>query len=186
MFALGIAIISARPGHSVDLAHILFGSISGISADDLRNTALLAAIVLLVTALCYKQLLLVSFDPDHARALRLPAAALQALLLALVAVTIVAGLQAVGVALMLALLLTPAATARLLTARMGRMIPVAALTGCVGGVGGFYLAWGLNIPPGAAIVLCLSALFALALGARATRQRLLLRRARRSPELSTG
>lgn len=172
MFALGIAIISARSGYSVDLAHILFGSISGISDADLSFMALLGAAVLALTALFYKQLLIVSFDPDLARALRLPADLLRTLLLVLVAVTIVASLQAVGVALMLALLLTPAATARLLTQRFAHMLPVAAVTGGVGGVSGFYLSWGLNIPPGATIVLSLSALFALVFCARTLRQRL--------------
>ena len=173
MFALGIAILGARPGSSVDLEHILFGSLGSISDGDLATMALAGTAVTLVTSLCYKQLLIVSFDPDHARALNLPAVRLRALLLVLVAVTIVVSLQAVGIALMLALLLTPAATARLLTQRFSAMLPLAALTGCAGGLVGFAFSWALNIPPGASIVLCLSAFFALVYCARALAQGLL-------------
>ena len=181
MFALGIAIISSRPSYSVDLAHILFGSINGISDSDLGFMALLGGLVLLVVLVFYKQLLIVCFDPELGRVLRLPVNFLRTLLLVLIAVTIVASLQAVGVALMLALLLTPAATARLLTQRMAHMILVAALLGCAGGVIGFYLSWGLNIPPGSAIVLELSAIFGLVYAAHALRQRLRRSSGQRQP-----
>ena len=113
MFALGIAIISTQSSYAVDLTHILFGSINAISQDDLLTMTALAAIVLLAVLLLYKEFLLVSFDLSLAHSLRLPVQHLKVLLLVLVAVTIVASLQAVGIALMLALLITPAATARL-------------------------------------------------------------------------
>jgi len=83
------------------------------------------------------------------------------LLLILIAVTIVASLQAVGIALMLALLITPAATARLLTHRMGHMIVVAAIIGILSGIAGFYLSYYQDVPSGASIVLTMSTLFAL-------------------------
>ena len=171
MFALGIAIISTRPSYSGDLTHILFGSISGIDNEDLTFMALLGGLVLLLILVFYKQLLIVCFDPELGHVLRFPVNFLRALLLVLVAVTIVLSLQAVGVALMLALLLTPAATARLLTKRMSHMILLAGLLGCAGGVIGFYLSWLLNVPPGSAIVLELSAVFGLVYGYRSLRQR---------------
>ena len=161
MFALGIAIISARPSYSADLTHILFGSINGIDNTDLTFMLVLGGLVLLLILVFYKQLLIVCFDPELGQVLRYPMGFLRALLLVLVAVTIVLSLQAVGVALMLALLLTPAATARLLTKRMSHMILLAGLLGCAGGVTGFYLSWWTNIPPGSAIVLELSVVFGL-------------------------
>lgn len=171
MFALGIAIISARPSYSGDLTHILFGSLSGIDNTDLTFMVVLGGLVLLLILVFYKQLLIFCFDPELAQVLRFPVGFLRALLLVLVAVTNVLGLQAVGVALMLALLLTPAATARLLTKRMSHMILLAGLLGCAGGVTGFYLSWWTNMPPGSAIVLELSAVFGLVYAWRSLLQR---------------
>ncbi|MCY4538062.1 MAG: metal ABC transporter permease [Chloroflexi bacterium] len=161
MFALGIAIIGTQSSYAVDLTHILFGSINGIGQDDLINMTAMAAIVLLVILLFYKEFLLVSFDLSLAHSLKLPVQHLNILLLVLIAVTIVASMQAVGIALMLALLTTPAATARLLVNRLHHMILIAILIGIVGGVVGFYASYYLDIPSGACIVLTLSALFGL-------------------------
>ena len=119
----------------------------------------LAALVLLVILLLYKEFLLVSFDLSLAHSLRLPVQLLNILLLVLIAVTIVASLQAVGIALMLALLITPAATARLLVNRMNHMILIAALVGIVSGIAGFYVSYYLDVPSGACIVLTLSTIF---------------------------
>ncbi len=159
MFALGIAIISTQSSYAVDLTHILFGSINGISQDDLLTMSALAAIVLLVILLLYKEFLLVSFDLSLAHSLKLPVQLLKILLLVLIAVTIVASLQAVGIALMLALLITPAATARLLVKRLHHMIVIACLLGILSGIVGFYASYYLDIPSGACIVLTLSAIF---------------------------
>ena len=161
MFALGIAIVSTQSSYSADLSHILFGSINGISQSDLLMVAAMGAAVLLVILLLYKELLIVSFDLSLAHSLRLPAERLRILLLILIAVTIVASLQAVGIALMLALLITPAATARLLVNRLHHMIVIASLIGIVSGIVGFYASYYLDIPSGACIVLTLSAIFGL-------------------------
>ena len=166
MFALGIAIISTQSSYAVDLTHILFGSINAISHDDLLTMTALAAIVLLAVLLLYKEFLLVSFDLSLAHSLRLPVQLLKILLLVLIAVTIVASLQAVGIALMLALLTTPAATARLLVKRLHHMIVIASLIGIVSGVVGFYASYYLDIPSGACIVLTLSAIFGLVIAAQ--------------------
>jgi len=166
MFALGIAIISTRSSYSIDLAHILFGSINGISQEDLQIMAILGVIVLTVIGIFYKQFMIISFDMSLAHTLKLPVERLRILLLILIAVTIVASLQAVGIALMLALLTTPAATARLLTHRLHHMIACAAVIGILGGIIGFYLSYYLNLPSGASIVLTMSAIFAVVLAGK--------------------
>ena len=166
MFALGIAIISTQGSYSIDLSHILFGSINGISQTDLNIMAGMGAMVVVMIAVFYKQFLIISFDLSLAHTLKLRVEFLRVLLLILIAVTIVASLQAVGIALMLALLITPAATARLLTQRLHMMILVAAGIGILSGIAGFYLSYYLDVPSGASIVLTMSALFALVFGVK--------------------
>ncbi len=161
MFALGIAIVSTQSSYAIDLTHILFGSINGIAQNDLALMAAMGAAVLAIIALLYKEFLVISFDLSLAHSLKLPVESLRILLLILIAVTIVASLQAVGISLMLALLITPAATARLLVKRLHQMIAVASLIGIISGIIGFYFSYYLDIPSGACIVLTLSALFAL-------------------------
>ncbi|MEM9952787.1 MAG: metal ABC transporter permease [Chloroflexota bacterium] len=161
MFALGIAIISTQGSYSVDLAHILFGSINGISPNDLTIMAGLSGFVLLVIALLYKEFVIISFDMSLARALKLPVETLRIVLLILIAIVIVASLQAVGIALMLALLITPAATARLLVKRLSSMIMIATFIGIFSGIAGFYISYHQDIPSGASIVLTMSSIFAI-------------------------
>lgn len=161
MFALGIAIISTQGSYSVDLTHILFGSINGISQNDLLIMAGLGFFVLSVVALLYKEFIIISFDLSLAHTLKLPVETLRLTLLILIAITIVASLQAVGIALMLALLITPAATARLLTKRLHYMIFVSAFLGIASGIFGFYASYYWDIPSGASIVLTMSAIFAI-------------------------
>lgn len=170
MFALGIAIISTQGSYSVDLSHILFGSINGISQDDLVIMAVMAGIVLLIIALLYKEFVIISFDLSLAHALKLPVEGLRILLLILIAVTIVASLQAVGIALMLALLITPAATARLLVKRLHYMLSLAALMGVLSGIVGFYVSFYFDIPSGASIVLTMSSIFATVFIVQSLRQ----------------
>ena len=161
MFALGIAIVSTQASYAADLSHILFGSINGISQNDLLMVAVMGAVVLLIIALLYKEFQIISFDLSLAHSLRLPVEFLRILLLILIALTIVASLQAVGIALMLALLITPAATARLMVKRLHHMIVIASLLGIASGVVGFYLSYYLDIPSGACIVLTTSVIFGL-------------------------
>ncbi|MEL6150120.1 MAG: metal ABC transporter permease [Chloroflexota bacterium] len=161
MFALGIVIISTQNNYSVDLTHILFGSILGISRTDVILMAGMSALVLLVILALYKELVIISFDLSLAHTLKLPVEALRVLLLVLIAVTIVVSLQSVGISLMLALLIAPAATARLLVRRMHWMILLAALLGVGSGIIGFYFSYYFDVPSGAAIVLTMSAIFAI-------------------------
>jgi manganese/iron transport system permease protein len=158
-FALGIALLSAQRSYAVDLTHILFGNLLGISTGDLLLTASLGAIVLVTVLGFYKEFLVLSFDPVLAMTLRLPAGFLQSLLLILIAVVIVVSIQSVGVALVLAMLVTPAAAAYLLTRRLPSMMGVAAAIGALSAVAGLYASYYLNIASGPAIVLADTAVF---------------------------
>jgi manganese/iron transport system permease protein len=161
-FALGVALLSTVRSYSVDLTHILFGNVLGVSAADLWLTAGLGLVVLAAVLLLYKELLVISFDPTLAATLRLPLNALNYLLLVLIALTVVVSLQAVGVALMVAMLVTPAATAYLLTRRLWQMMIVGAAIGAVSAVAGLYLSFYVNVASGAAVVLVATVFFILA------------------------
>ncbi|HSR33363.1 MAG TPA: metal ABC transporter permease [Anaerolineae bacterium] len=161
-FALGVALLSTVQTYSVDLTHILFGNVLGVSDTDLWLTAGLGLLVLLAVVFLYKELLVVSFDPILAATLRLPLNVLNYLLLVLIALTVVVSLQTVGVALMVAMLVTPAATAYLLTRRLWHMMVVGGVIGAVSSVTGLYLSFYVNVASGAAVVLVCTALFILA------------------------
>jgi ABC-type Mn2+/Zn2+ transport system permease subunit len=162
LFSLGIALLSTSGNYTLDLAHFLFGNLLGVSSGDLWVIGGLGAVVLLTIFLFYKEFLVLSFDPVLAVTLRLPTRFLRYLLLILIAVTIVTALQVVGIALMLAMFVTPAATASLLTRRLPSMMGVAAAIGAFSGVAGLYASFYLNVASGAAVVLVASLIFALA------------------------
>jgi ABC-type Mn2+/Zn2+ transport system permease subunit len=159
MFALGIALISTVRSYAVDLSHFLFGDVLGVSTRSLWLILIFGGIVLLAVVAFYKEFLTLSFDPILAVTLRLPVGLLENLLLALIAMTIAVSLQTVGVALMVAMLVTPAATAYLLTHRLPVMMGLAALFASLAGVVGLYLSYYLSIASGAAIVLTATAFF---------------------------
>lgn len=171
VYALGIALISAFRSYSVDLTHILFGDILTITPYDLLLIGLFGGIVLLVLAAFYKEFVVISFDPTHAASLRLPAEPLRYLLLVLVAVTVVVSLKTIGAGLMTAMLITPAATASLLTKRLPRLILLAALFGAGAGVVGLYLSYYVAIASGAAIVLVTTTGFGIVWGVQTARRR---------------
>jgi manganese/iron transport system permease protein len=160
--SLGVLLISSIRTSAVDLGHILFGDVLGVSARDLVLTGATAAVVLAAVGLLYKELVVVSFDPVLAATLRLPAERLRLALLVLLALTIVVSLQTVGVGLVSALLVTPAATAHLLTRRLPRMMGIAAALGVAAAVIGLYASYYLDVASGAAIVLTATAFFLLA------------------------
>jgi ABC-type Mn2+/Zn2+ transport system permease subunit len=161
MFALGVALISTARNFTVDLTHFLFGNVLGVSPADLRLTALLSALIILLVAAFYKEFLVTAFDPVLATILRLPAQFYRYLLFIMLAITIVVSLQTVGVALTVAMLVTPAAAASLLTRRLPTMMAVAAFIGAASGVLGLYLSYYVNIASGPAIVLVCTAIFAV-------------------------
>ena len=160
--ALGIGIISKAQNYTTDLTHILIGNILAVSAEDLTLMLIVSIIVLGMIALFYKEFLLISFDPLLAKTLRLPGERLRLTLLVLLAMTVVISLRAVGIAMVAAMLVTPAATARFFVHRLHQMMGLAAVIGALGGALGMYFSWALEVAPSAAIVLTLTAAFALA------------------------
>jgi manganese/iron transport system permease protein len=166
MFALGIFLFSLIPNYVGDLFGFLFGEILGIGTGDLIALVVLAAVVLAIVALLWKELLYTTFDPLGAAASGLPVAALDYLLLALIAITIVVSLQAVGIILVVAMLVTPAATAQLLTRSFGRLLGVAVAIGLIAPIIGLYLSYWANAASGATIVLVETGVFLAALAAR--------------------
>lgn len=157
--ALGVALISSVRTYAVDLTHIMFGNVLGVSPTDLQLIAGIGAAVLLTLLAFYRQFLVVAFDPVLAATQRLPVERLRMLLLLLIALTIVVSLQTVGVGLVAAMLVTPGATAYLLTRRLPAMMAVAALIGALSSIAGLYLSYYVNIASGAAVVLVATAIF---------------------------
>ena len=160
--ALGVALISTIQTYAVDLSHILFGNVLGVSPLDLWLTAGLGFLILLTVILLYKPFMIISFDPVLAATLRLPAELLRSLMLVLLALTVVVSLQTVGVGLAAAMLVTPAATAYLLTRRLAPMMIVSAVLGALSSIIGLYVSYYLNIVSGSAIVLTATTFFLLA------------------------
>jgi len=161
MFALGIALISTVRSYSVDLSHFLFGNVLGVSTRDLVLTSLFGGVVLVTIFLFYKEFLVLSFDPVLAATLRLPSDLLNNILLILMALTVSIAMQTVGVALMVAMLVTPAATGSLLTQRLWHGMFVSAAIGAFSAVTGLYLSYYFNIVSGSAIVLTATTIFLL-------------------------
>jgi ABC-type Mn2+/Zn2+ transport system permease subunit len=174
--ALGVLLISTVRSYATDLTHILFGNVLGVTAADLWVTGLLALVVLATLLLFFKEFQLASFDPVLAHMLGRRPELLRFTMLVLLALTIVVSLQTVGVGLVAALLVTPAATAYLLTRRLAAMMLVSALVGAASAVAGLYLSYYLDVASGAAIVLVATAAFVAAFVA-APRRGLLARRA---------
>jgi ABC-type Mn2+/Zn2+ transport system permease subunit len=162
MFALGIALISTVRSYTVDLTHFLFGDVLGVSQSDLWLTAGLGGLVVLIILAFYKEFMVLSFDPVLAATMRLPSNMLHYLLLVLIAVTIVVSLQTVGIALMVAMLVTPAAAAYLLARRLPAMMVAGATVGALSAIIGLYLSFYANIASGAAIVLVCTGFFIFA------------------------
>ena len=162
-FAFGIFLFSRIPNYVGDLFGFLFGEVLAIGTADLIALALLAAIVLVILAAFWKELLYATFDPLGAAASGLPVERLDYLFLALIALTIVISLQTVGIILVVAMLVTPPATAQLLTLRFGRLIGLAVVIGAVAPIVGLYVSYWLDAASGATIVLVETAFFGLAL-----------------------
>ncbi|MBO9308606.1 MAG: metal ABC transporter permease [Chloroflexi bacterium] len=161
MFALGILLMSTARSFR-DFTHILFGNVLGVTTDDLTLIGIVAAVVLGALLLFHKELELTSFDPIHAEVIGLRPDRLRYGLLILLALTVVTAIQAVGVVLTSAMLVTPAATASLLTNRLPRMMLVAVGVAISAGVIGLYASYRYNVASGAAIVLACTLLFGLA------------------------
>jgi manganese/iron transport system permease protein len=162
-FAFGVMLFSTIKNYVTDLLGYLLGNVLGIGLGDLIQVAILGAIVLGIILAIRKELLFATFDPAGAAASGLPVAGLEYLLLALLGVTIVVSIQAVGIIMVVAMLVTPAATAQLVVVRFGQMMTLAAILAAVSAVVGLYLSFYLNLASGASIVLVETLWFGLAL-----------------------
>ena len=160
-FALGVVLISLNRGTGVDLWHILFGNVLAVSRADLWMILGISLVVIAVVILFYKQLLLSTFDPIMAQAIGLPTKLIHYLLMLLLSLVTVASLKTVGVVLVVAMLITPGATAYLLTDRLSVMLVLAVIFGVFSSVTGVYFSYVYDVATGAAIVLVASFLFAL-------------------------
>ncbi|MBW4666045.1 MAG: metal ABC transporter permease [Cyanomargarita calcarea GSE-NOS-MK-12-04C] len=161
-FAFGLVLVSKTPS-SIDLTHILFGNVLGISNQDIIQTIVISLITLVSIAILRKDLLLFCFDPTHARSIGLNTGALYYILLSLLSLTAVAGLQTVGIILVVAMLVTPGATAYLLTDRFDHMILIAIASGVFSSVMGTYISYHIDGATGGCIVVLQTLLFVVAM-----------------------
>jgi len=161
-FALGIVVISQAPGYAGSLQQFLFGSITGIPDEDLLVVAATGVVILAVVFFLHKEFVAITLDREMARAMGLRVFWLDIALYVLVTLAVVISVQTIGNILVLALLITPAATARLLTDRLGVMMAIAPLVGGVSALVGLYVSWSWDLPVGGTIVLVLTAAFLLA------------------------
>lgn len=160
-FALGIILITLLKS-STDLYHILFGNVLAVRPIDMWVTLAVGVIILAAVYFFYKELLVTSFDPTMAKAYGLPNNLIHYLLMTLLTMATVTSLQTVGIVLVVAMLITPAATAYLLTNRLSVMIFLAAAIGTVASIIGLYFSFTYNLASGATIVLATTFLFLLA------------------------
>lgn len=157
-FALGLVLVS-KTQSTVDLTHILFGNVLGISNTDIVQTIVISVITLGAIAILRKDLLLFCFDPTHARSIGLNTGALYYILLSLLSITAVAGLQTVGIILVVAMLVTPGATAYLLSDRFDHMMLIAMASGIFSSVMGTFISYHLDGATGGCIVVLQTLLF---------------------------
>lgn len=158
-FALGITLISLAPGYSGSVQDFLFGSIVGVSGSDVAQSAGIAVVLILILGIFHKELVTVSLDKESARAAGLPVLALDVLLYVVVTVSVVISLQTLGNVLVLALVVIPAASARLICGTLGRMMVFAPIFGVLTSATGLYFSWAFNLPTGGVIVLTMIAGF---------------------------
>lgn len=160
LFALGLVLVSKVPSN-IDLMHILFGYVLGISDGDAWQVVGIAVVVAAVIVAFRRSLLLYAFDPAHGSAIRLKMPFYHYLLLVLLALTVVASVQTVGIILVIAMLITPGAIAHLLTDRFDRMLGIAAGVSVTACLVGAYSSYYFDVSTGGAMVLVLGVLFIL-------------------------
>ncbi len=170
MFALGILMISTVRSFR-DFQGILFGNVLGITPANLILLAIVAVLVLGTILLLFKEMELVSYDPNFAEVIGLNTETLRYVLMILLAFTVVSGIQAVGVVLTSALLITPAAAASLLTDRLPVMMLISSLFAILGGIIGLYTSYYFPVSSGAAIVLACTVIFGFAYTFRTLRRK---------------
>ena len=170
-FGLGLVIISWAPGYAGSLQDFLFGSLTGIPASEVPFVLIASAVIVGVFSFFHKEVVAVSLDRESARVAGLPVMALDLLVYISVAGAVVISVQIIGNILVLALLITPAASARLLTNSLGAMIRTALVIGVLSSLCGIYLSWSLDLPAGASIVCVVTLVFIAAWVYRSCRSR---------------
>lgn len=170
LFALGILLLSTTRSYR-DLSHILFGNVLGVGGGDLAALGAVAAIVLVALVALHKELELASFDETHARVIGLDANRLRQALLVLLALAVVSGIQAVGVVLTSALLVTPAATASLVARTLPGLMAWGLAVAVASGIAGLYVSYYASVSSGASIVLASTACFGLVWAGRTVLRR---------------
>lgn len=176
-FSVGVVVVSRRPTYTADLTALLFGRVLTVRTGDLAVTAVIAVVALAVLVALRKELVLHAFDPVGARSLGYPVLALDLVTNVVVACVVVAAVRAVGTALVVALLVTPAATARLLVDRIAPMVALAVGFGLLGGWLGLVVSFDASVhhqvrlAPGATVVVALTAIFAVTAAVRAVVRR---------------
>lgn len=159
MFALGILIISSQDGYTPDLFSFIFGDILGVSRSDILGSAVLTGLVLAFVVGWYRELLFTAYDPAMARTAGVPARFFQYALVMMVAVAVVVSLKAIGIVLVNAMLIIPAATASLLVRRLHRVMIVATMVAVAASVAGLYISFHADVATSPAIVLSAAAIF---------------------------
>ncbi len=162
-FALGIVIISREQNYTADLFSFVFGNVLGVSWSDLLLMAIVGAVVVLLVAAFYKELLFTAYDPTVAAATGVPTGLMEYGLVTLIALSTVVALQAVGIVLVIAMLVTPAATASLLVRRLHHIMALAMAFSVASAVFGLYLSYYGEVASGASIVLVATGIFIAAL-----------------------
>ena len=160
-FALGVILISFAQS-ATNLYHILFGNVLAVRESDMLMTAIVSGIVLLFVFIFYKELKITSFDPMMAKAYGLNTTLVHYLLMFFLTLVAVVSLQTVGTILVISMLITPAATAYLLTDRLAKMIFISATVGVLSAIIGVFYSYSYNWPSGATIVLTSAVFFTLA------------------------
>lgn len=161
-FALGILLVSQLKQVHIDLSSYLFGDVLGVSTGDIMLSLVIMAVIILCIVIFYKQLLITSFDPTMAMTIGISTTLVHYMLMTLLSMSIVAGLQSVGVILIIAMLITPPATAYLLSNSLKKILILSSLLGMISSVIGLYLSYHFNFASGASIVLVAVVLFMLA------------------------
>ncbi len=179
--AVGIVFMSLTPGYNVDLMSFLFGNILMVTNPVLRILIYLDLSIILLVTVFYRQFLLIAFDEEHARLRGLPVTFLYILLLCLIALTVVILIKIVGLIMVIALLTLPAAIAGLFTHTLGYMMGAATGLSLVFTLGGLAVAYNLDLPAGAVIVITAGLAYLLALGG----QKLFINRLKAKAEKET-
>ena len=161
-FAFGLVLATKIPSN-IDLFHILFGNVLGISPQDIAQTLIAGTITLMIVLLRRKDLLLFCFDPNHAKAIGLNTTLMSYTLLSVLALTIITALQTAGIILVVAMLVTPGATAYLIADRFDHMLLIAIATSILSCVLGTYVSYHLDVATGGCIVVLLTLLFIIAM-----------------------